>query len=80
MPTVTKWALENTDCSAFKGSQGQTPFGQIGRLSQKIANQTEITRHLGFLMKVDKFLGLRTCSFTSQVHCGAPALQLHDKF
>lgn len=80
VPTVTKWALENTNCSAFKGSQGQTPFGQIGRLSQTFANQTEITWRLDVFMNVDKSLGLRTCSFTSQVHCGTRALQLHDEF
>jgi len=36
VPTVTKWALENTNCSAFKGSQGQTPFGQIGRAASRL--------------------------------------------
>jgi hypothetical protein len=34
VPSIAKWALKNTDCSAFAGSNGKAPFGQIGRLAE----------------------------------------------
>lgn len=36
VPSIAKWALKNTDCSAFAGSNGKAPFGQIGRAASRL--------------------------------------------
>ena len=31
VPTVAKWALDNSDCSAFRGKTGESPYGSANK-------------------------------------------------